>query len=50
MLSECEVQTLKLTRAAALERIARAIMDFEDWTKPAASDLSRQIAKALGFK
>lgn len=49
-MTEYESQTVVLTRAAAMEKISRALIDFEDWSKEAAADLSRKIAITLGFK
>jgi hypothetical protein len=50
MAGEYEKQMVVLTRAAAMEKVSRAIMDFEDWTKESAADLSRKIVKELGFE
>jgi hypothetical protein len=48
--TEYDRQTIELTRAAAMEKIARALIDFEDWSKESCATLSRKIAHALGFK
>lgn len=50
MKKESELQVLKLTRAAAMEAVARAMMDFEDWSKESAADVSRAIVAKLGFR
>lgn len=49
-MSKEKEQTIKLSRKAALEAVARAIIDFEDWSFGPVSDLSRRIVRELGFK
>lgn len=49
-MDEYEMQKVELTRAAALEATARALMDFDDWTKEAVVEIARKVVVGLGFK
>lgn len=39
-----------MSRAAALEAVAKQVEDSPGWTRGAVADLSRRITEALGFK
>lgn len=44
------MQAVCMTKAAALEAVARAIIDFEDTPSVTVAELSNKIVAALGFK
>lgn len=45
-----EVQTIRLTEAAACEAIAEAFNSVKDWKDACVSNMVAEIMKRLGFK
>lgn len=44
------IQSVCMTKAAALEAVARVLIDFDDTPRVTVAELANRIVKALGFK
>lgn len=44
------IQAIAMTKAAALECVARVLIDYEDTPRVTVAELANKIVKKLGFK